>query len=324
MNFNGILLVDKPTGCTSHDVIREIRHSLQMKAVGHAGTLDPLATGLLVILLGEATCLSNEFLNKDKSYLVKVRLGVETDTWDRDGQIKRENNSPLDMNWVLSETKKLVGDIELPVPIYSAVKRGGKKLYEYAREGKDIPLPKRVMSFYDLNVFLEDPSPDTLSTREDPLSQEKNFIYAKISCAKGGFIRSWANQLGSILGVGACVEELRRLSSSPYDVAQAIPLSQVNPESLHSPHFTPLNDCFDSYQTITISGRNERLMINGQVPTEVTQRLTYQQKQANLLGCSYPIKVMSGLNGQILSLLDICPFKEPKIRKVFNAKHKST
>ena len=96
MSIHGILLIDKPGACTSHDVVREVRHRLKMKAVGHAGTLDPLATGLLVILLGDATCLSSELLHQDKSYHVRIQLGLETDTWDRDGKIikKRDLSAP--------------------------------------------------------------------------------------------------------------------------------------------------------------------------------------------------------------------------------------
>ena len=199
MSIHGVLLVDKPTGMTSHDVVREVRKKLQMKTVGHAGTLDPLATGLLVILLGEATHLSDDLLNNDKNYHVRVKWGVETDTWDVKGRVLKEDLSPIDGQQVALEAQKLVGNLELPVPIYSAVKLKGKKLYEYAREGQNINLPKREMNFYNLVV--------------DRVGE--GFIDVEMSCRKGSFIRSWAHQLGVHLGVGACVERLRRMASTP-------------------------------------------------------------------------------------------------------------
>ena len=303
--FDGILLIDKPKGCTSHDVVRRLRQKLNMKAIGHAGTLDPLATGLLVTLLGEATCLSSDLLNKDKGYHAKIRLGIETDTWDREGETLKENSTLLDPKIVLAEAQKLVGDLELPIPLYSAVKKNGKKLYEYAREGKEITIPKRTMSFYNIKTRMESPS----------------LVHVEMNCTKGSFVRSWAYQLGLNLGVGACIEELRRVYSSPYKVQEAVTLDELPP--LVSPYFQSLNDYLSSYQTLTLTGRNEHLMINGQIPIEVTQRLTYQQKQANQLGCQFPIRVISGQNGHLLSLLNISPFQGVKIKKIFNARHKN-
>ena len=150
---------------------------------------------------------------------------------------------------------------------------------------------------------------------------ETNLIDVKMSCSKGSFVRSWAHQLGRNLGPGAYVEELRRISSGAYQVSQAIPLNDLNPKALQFPHFIPLNDCFASHQTLTIKGRSEHLMMNGQIPIEVTQRLTYQQKQANLLGKSYPIRLINSY-GELLSLLSLKPFQELKIKKVFNARQK--
>ena len=307
VNRDGVLLLDKPAGLTSHDVIREVRRTLGWKVVGHSGTLDPLATGLLVVLLGEATHISNEFLNNDKSYHVKVKWGVETDTWDREGKITREDLTPIDEQRAISEAQKLVGDLELPIPMYSAVKRGGKKLYEYARQGQKIEIPKRKMSFYDLAVHQVGP----------------NWLGLGMSCTKGSFIRSWAHQLGVNLGVGAHVEELRRTFVAPYEISQGITLEKLPSKGLCSPHFIPLSDCLSSYKTLTLSGRSERLMMHGQIPRELFQRLIYNQKQVNHLEKPLPVRVVSGQGGQLLSLLEVRPFREPKIKRVFNARHKS-
>ena len=296
-----------------------------------------------------------------------------------------------------------MGDLELPVPIYSAIKKGGKKLYEYAREGKEVQIPKKTMRFYNLeahilesNLLEADLSDADLSDADlleadlseaglseadlseadlseadlsdadlseadlseailsknlpnlNPGLQRENrnsncsltdspshksqkikahpkpypfCIDVKMSCSKGSFVRSWAHQLGCNLGSGAYVDDLRRISSGTYQVNRAIPLSDLNLNALQFPHFIPLNDCFASYQTLTIKGRNEHLMMNGQIPIEITQRLTYQQKQANLLGRSYPIRLINS-HGELLSLLSIKPFQGLKIKKVFNAKQK--
>ena len=307
MNVNGVLLIDKPTGMTSHAVVREIRHILQMKAVGHAGTLDPLATGLLVILLGEATYLSSDLSNNDKSYHVKVKLGVETDTWDMDGRVVKENLTPLDTKWVVSEVRKLVGDLELPVPAFSAVKRGGRKLYEYARQNQKIEIPKRKMSFYNLVVG----------------SVGEGFVEVDVSCSKGSFIRSWAYQLGVNLAAGACVEKLRRTASSPYQMAQGISLEKLKRDELRSPYFIPLSDCLSSYQALTISGRNEHLMTNGQIPHELSQRLIYNQKQVNRSAKPLPVRVMSGRDGQLLSILEVRPFQALRIKKIFKTNQRA-
>ena len=303
MNWDGVLLLDKPSGMTSHDVVRELRRTLRWRAIGHAGTLDPLATGLLIILLGEATCLSSDFLNRDKRYRVKVRWGIETDTWDREGKVLREDSTPIERERALLEAQKLVGDLDLPIPIFSAVKRGGKKLYEYAREGRtDIEIPKRKMKFYNL-----------VTTQVGG-----DWIELEMSCSKGSFIRSWAYELGLRLGVGGRVEELRRLSSDPYEVTRGVSLDEVAVKGLCLPHFIPLQDCFSSYKTLTLVGRGERLMKHGQIPRELLQRLIDSQKRVNQRGEVLPVRVLSGPEGRLLSLLELRPFKKPKVRKIFS------
>ncbi len=304
--MDGILLIDKPSGMTSHDIVREVRRILKMKAVGHAGTLDPLATGLLVILLGEGTHLSQGLLNRDKWYHIKVKLGVETETWDTDGKvIQKKNTGVLSPRQVVSEVERLEGDLVLPVPIFSAVKRGGKKLYEYAREGKQVEIPLREMKFY--NVSLE--------------SVGSDFVEVSLSCSKGSFIRSWAYELGRQLGVGACVEQLRRLASLPYKVEAAITLEKLKKEGLAPPYFTSFQDCVSPYKAFTVSGKSERLMKNGQIPHELSQRLVYSQKQANGRQESIPVRVMSGTGGNLLGLLEVRPFDSLKIKKIFKTSY---
>ncbi len=130
--LHGLLLVDKPTGMTSHDVVSRIRRLAETKEVGHTGTLDPLASGLMVVLLGEATKLSSIVTEGDKAYEVQVQLGIETDTLDITGQILRQNPVSVDQDQVVRCASSLIGEIQLPIPLYSAKKIDGLKLYEYA------------------------------------------------------------------------------------------------------------------------------------------------------------------------------------------------
>ena len=300
--IHGVLLLDKPSGITSHDVIYKVRHILQCKTVGHAGTLDPLATGLLVVVLGEATHLSNEFLTSNKGYRVRVRWGVETDTWDKDGRIIKQDSTPIDKKKAIQEAQKLVGELKLPIPMYSAVKKGGKKLYEYAWRGEKIDIPKRKMNFYGL-IFHQ---------------VGQSWMDLEMNCSKGSYIRSWAHQLGIHLNVGAHVEELRRTFSDPYNISQAIPLEDLASKGLSSPHFIPLDNCLSSYKTFTLSGFNEHLMRNGQIPRDLSRRLIYDQKEVNHLEAPLPVRVISGQGG-LLCLLELRPHKKLKIKRVFNA-----
>ena len=166
-SLNGVLLLNKPTGCTSHDVVAKARRILGLRAIGHAGTLDPLASGLLVLLLGEGTKLSDYILNGHKTYEVLVRLGITTDTQDLDGKVIRDEAVNFDdeaqRGLLTSTVQALSGDLQLPVPLHSAVKIAGRKLYDYARQGTEIEAPVREMGFYDLEVL--ETSPNSVRVR---------------------------------------------------------------------------------------------------------------------------------------------------------------
>lgn len=318
--LHGLLLVDKPSGITSHDVVAKARHCLGMKAVGHAGTLDPLATGLIVLLLGEATKLSDYVLNADKSYEVKVRLGLITDSLDITGRVleRRAVN-------VLEETLKRAiwdaqGELSLPVPAYSAVKVGGKKLYELARSEKLNPTPVRTMNFF--NLKLNDFGQDWFSARVD--------------CHKGGYIRSWVEFIGRNLGCGATVEELRRLGSGSFRVEKS--LSLKNLEELASlsriegqgqqacgaidprvfgDSFVSLNHALPQWKALTVKGRDEHLMVNGLVSHDLSRRLILERKMANNQRVIVPVKILSSATGQLLSLIEAMPEGGLKVRRIF-------
>jgi len=215
---NQILLIDKPTGMTSHDVVDFMRHKTGIKRIGHAGTLDPLATGLLIVLVGRsATKRQMEFLKQDKEYLCTAQLGITTDTYDHDGQItnktKWQQVSEVTKNQIEQAIKKLTGEIKQQVPAFSAVKQKGKKLYQLARRGQieTANLPVRTITIYafDLLELQKDEAKQTLA------------IKLRVKCSSGTYIRSLVHDLGRNLGVGAVVLELRRTKIGSYSIENA-------------------------------------------------------------------------------------------------------
>ena len=209
--MDGILLIDKPSGMTSHDVVDDIRKRFGFKKVGHAGTLDPFATGLLVLLIGKATKLANCFINDDKIYRATVVLGVETTTGDIDGDMVSKHDCNVEKKEILEAIKYFTGCIEQIPPMFSAKKHKGKKLYEYARKGIEIKRnPVKITIKY---IKL--------------LNMDKNKLSLEIYCSKGTYIRQLATDLGRKVGVGAHVSELRRIKSGNFEISKALKLDKV-------------------------------------------------------------------------------------------------
>lgn len=216
----GLILIDKPTGWSSHDVVGWVRKQVGVKRVGHAGTLDPLATGLLIVLVSrQFTKLQDQFLKQDKIYEVTARFGVMTDTFDSQGQITSqlewEKLSKLTKEQVQVAMKNLTGEINQTVPIYSAVKIAGQKLYDKARLGETVAeLPVRKVKIHQF--VLQD-----FRSQVDAQKVEADFL---VEVSSGTYIRSLIHDLGQILGVGAHVVVLRRLSIGKLNVKNAIKL----------------------------------------------------------------------------------------------------
>jgi len=193
----GFLVVDKPQGMTSHDVVAKVRRGIGIKRIGHAGTLDPMATGVLVLCIGTATRLSEYVMDSEKVYTATVRLGVETDSYDADGQVIATANTdhftPADIDRALTHFQ---GKVEQIPPMYSAIKQDGKKLYELARQGKEVERAARRVHLQTKLLELDMPS-----------------IKIKVTCSAGTYIRSIAHDLGVLLGVGGHLTALRRDAS---------------------------------------------------------------------------------------------------------------
>ncbi len=209
---HGIFNIDKPSGITSHDVVDTVRKRVGQRRVGHAGTLDPLATGVLVVCVGYATRLVEYMVGHDKEYRVTVRLGVETDTYDAEGTVIAERPVPSlsqeDIEQVLARFR---GEIEQVPPKFSAIRRQGKRLYELARAGEEVDAPSRRVAIHAL--VLERWTPPDLTLR--------------VTCSAGTYIRSLAHDIGRALGTGGQVIALRRLRSGPFRVEDAVPLERL-------------------------------------------------------------------------------------------------
>jgi len=297
--LDGLLLIDKPADVTSHDVVGKVRQIIKQKSVGHTGTLDPLATGLLVLVLGEATKLSDYLLMADKSYWMKVRLGVTTDSMDRTGKVLSEVNCDLPRETILGAVSAAVGEFEWPVPVFSAAKVDGKKLYEYARAGQDVQIPVKKMKFWGTQV-----------------EEVSGFgVQLHISCSKGSFIRTWADQLGKSLGVGGMIEELRRTRVGHFDVKQALAVGDLTQDNVSSA-FIPMAQALPGWKSIVANPKENRLIANGQVPKDLYNRLIFEQKQSFEHQQPVFVKVISGA-GDLLAILAAEPGQGLKIRRVF-------
>lgn len=210
--FSGILLVDKPTDWTSHDVVNFVRFRFNVKKVGHCGTLDPSATGLLVLLLGKATKQSEPLSKSDKAYEGTILFGVETDSQDMEGEVVAEKDtSSLTEEKVRAEFAKFAGEQEQLPPMFSAVKKDGKKLYELAREGKEIEREPRKITINSIEVTnLDLPKAD--------------FV---VDCSKGTYVRTICHDLGQILGCGAALFNLRRIRSGEFSITAAHQIEDI-------------------------------------------------------------------------------------------------
>ena len=307
--YNGLICLDKPKGITSHDAIVKVRRILGQKSVGHCGTLDPLASGLLLLILGQGTKLSPYLLNGDKGYRVTAQFGITTDTLDVTGKILEESSSVLSVENIKKAFLELPENLELPVPMFSAVKVGGKKLYKEAHKGRTVETPIKSMHFYDKEIL--DVSPDKLSFQ--------------VKCSKGGYIRSLVHELGKILGSGAVVAELRRTWSAPYEIHQAMDIDSLesavaSDELPLMQGFSSMADMLPSWHQITVTGRDESLLLSGQIPHDLFRLLIPEQRKINQNGQIQNIKVVSGSRGgALVSILQAKPNAPVSICRVFPA-----
>lgn len=213
MSTNGILLLDKPSGITSNAALGRAKRILGIKKAGHTGTLDPMASGLLVMCFGEATKVSAFLLDADKAYEAELHLGVATDSEDAEGEVIEEREVPaLDEPAIEAVLDRFRGDIEQVPPMYSALKHKGQRLYELARKGETVERPPRAVTIHELKL----------------LKIELPKLRLAVRCTKGTYIRSLARDIGELLGCGAHLSGLRRTSSAPFHVDNAVSLEGLD------------------------------------------------------------------------------------------------
>lgn len=210
-NLNGILLVDKPKDYTSRDVVNEVSHILGTKKIGHTGTLDPLATGVLILTIGKCTKLSEMLMSKYKEYIAEFTLGFETDTLDITGVKTKESKNRVKESQIIDIINSFQGQYEQEVPAYSAVKVDGKRLYEYARNNVQIELPKRVVDIKSIEV----------------LTLEDNTIEIKTTVSKGTYIRSLIRDIGEKLGTYATMSKLKRTRQGDFKIEECYTLDEI-------------------------------------------------------------------------------------------------
>jgi tRNA pseudouridine55 synthase len=238
--ISGVLVVDKPTGMTSHDVVQVIRKGSKIRRAGHTGTLDPRASGVLVVLIGPAVRLSEYVSASDKRYQAVILLGTTTDTYDADG--KTTSSSPVEVTEEQFETElqKFVGQIEQVPPPYSAVKVQGRKAYEMARKGEEVELEPRLINVYSLEL-LEWAPPE---------------VVIDVNCSSGTYVRSLVHDLGARLGCGATLTGLRRTKSGRFTLRDAVPLRKLNEafsEGTWYQYLIPAAEALSDWPTIELS-----------------------------------------------------------------------
>lgn len=310
--INGVLLVHKEQGVTSHDVVEQLRKILKQKSVGHAGTLDPMAEGLLVILLGQATKLSAYILNQDKSYSLTMKFGLKTDTFDKEGKVLTNESVSLKKEKVEEILKTNCGLLELQVPHFSAVKVQGRKLYSYARAGQTVEAPRKKMFFYDLRIHTIQPDQAQVS----------------LSCAKGGYARSWVNFVGEKLGVGACLIQMTRTASRPFDLSQSLRIAEIENrlkerfpandkelKALLEDSFVHSSAALPDVFPVKLTQRDSKILSHGQIPPYLIQSTLNRQMEVNKTGQLQLIQAVQ--DERLCALLEIRPFKRMKIVRNF-------
>lgn len=248
---NGVLNIDKPQGITSHDVVDIVRKIFPGIKVGHTGTLDPIATGVLPICIGKATKLSDELLSENKVYKVKMLLGVETDTYDITGKIVFANTLNEDEIYIKERIKRFIGKSSQIPPIYSAIKIKGKKAYEYARNGKNVSLKPREIEIFNIDDI--------------DVNLRKRQVSFVVSCTKGTYIRSLVHDIGIKLGCGATMIELKRLKTGDFDINDSIDLYEfLNLEYLDMlDKIVSIEELYKDSKKINLNDKDYDKFLNG-------------------------------------------------------------
>lgn len=248
--MNGILLVDKPEGFTSFDVVAKLRGILHERRIGHSGTLDPMATGLLVVFVGRATRAVEFAESHEKEYFAALRQGIVTDTLDITGAVLETSEKTFSRDELLSVLPEFTGDLMQIPPMYSAIKIGGKKLYELARKGVEIERESRKVTIKKLEL----------------VGEENGDFVLRVVCSKGTYIRTLVSDIGQRLGTGAALSKLRRTSAGAYSVNNAYTLDEISELAQKGgldTIFKPIDSLFEEYPRFTLTEQQLKRCLNG-------------------------------------------------------------
>ena len=248
--MNGVIIVNKSKGYTSHDIVAKVK-KITGEKVGHTGTLDPLATGVLPLLIGKGTLCSKYLMNHDKTYKVVLKLGIKKSTGDEEGDIIEEKTVDegfLNEKNVQTVLQTFLGEQEQIPPIYSAIKVNGKKLYEYARKGQEVEVEPRKITIYDIQLL--------------KINKENRKIQFEVSCSKGTYIRSLCEDIAERIGTVGYMKELQRTRVGTFTIEQSVLVEDLNKENVEK-HIITIEKLFENLENIELNERKLQLFLNG-------------------------------------------------------------
>ena len=288
MNRNGIVIIDKPEGWTSQDVTARLRRVFNTRRIGHGGTLDPMATGVLPVFVGRATRGVEFFEHAEKTYEATLRLGLMTDTEDTSGTVLEEREAHISEAEFLDILPKFRGKIQQIPPMYSALKVNGQKLCDLARKGREVERQPREIEIFELECL----SFDGIEAR------------LRVRCSKGTYIRTLCKDIGEALGCGGCMAALRRVQAGEYTIEESVPLQQLLEAEDPARYLRAVDSMFRNYPAVTLTAKQETRCRNGnsfsfQLP-DGTYRAYAQTGEFLMLA-----KVESGIMSTIKSFFEV-------------------
>ena len=292
--MHGLLLIDKPAGMTSHDVVRQVRRICRTKKVGHAGTLDPLATGVLPVAIGDGTKILQFLLAEDKSYRATLQLGITTDTLDAEGQVLQQRPVPDDtLDQLANVCENFRGDIEQIPPMYSALKKDGVPLYKLARQGKTVEREARQVRIERLEI----------------IETDLPYLTIEVDCSKGTYIRTLAADIGEALNCGAHLVALRRLRCGRFPIDECITLEELSQLEAGQVDLLNLDQALSEYPAVQVVGSASRELTCG-VPPARSQVVSDRELQAGEL-------VRLQIDSQLAAMAHYAPSREQEKRGDF-------